>query len=381
MNSSIARSMLPQARRIVVKVGTRLLCTSRGQFNTARMSRIVHDLAGLWREGYEIVLVSSGAIGAGVGRLGLNRVPQTIPEKQAAAAVGQGILMQQYHLLFASEGIVVAQILLTREDITSRERYLNARHTFHTLLRYRALPIVNENDTVAVEEIRFGDNDTLAALVACLIDADLTVLLTDLDGFYTSDPHRDSTGRLISEVAEITPQLEALAGGRGSALATGGMETKLQAAKISMDAGIPLVIASGMQQGVLKKVLSGESVGTFFVPREDRMQARKRWIAFGSPIQGRIIVDQGAAQAIMKKGKSLLPGGVVRVEGAFEAGNVVSVVDTNGKEIARGISNYSAGDLDLIKGKKTHEIKVVLGHKDYDEIIHRDNLTLVLCQN
>jgi len=371
------REALARARRIVVKVGTRLLCGTRGQFNLKRMESLGRDLARLWEAKRRLVLVSSGAIGAGVGRLGLARSPQTLPEKQAAAAVGQGILMQHYETIFAPMGIIVAQVLLTQEDLRDRERYLNARHTFHTLLRYRVVPIVNENDTVAVEEIRFGDNDTLAALVACLIDADLLILLTDLDGFYTADPRKSPDARLISEIHEITPEIEALAGGRGSALATGGMETKLQAAKIATGAGIPMVIASGMRAGILEPLIKGEKVGTLFLPREDRMQARKRWIAFNSPVQGKLYVDRGAANAILKRGKSLLPSGIVRVEGSFETGNVVSVVDTEGKELARGISNYSSGDVDLIKGRKSQDIKTILGYKDYDEVIHRDNLTVV----
>lgn len=376
--SATSRGTLANARRIVVKVGTRLLCGTRGQFNLKRLESLGRDLASLWGEGRELVLVSSGAVGAGVGRLGLSRFPQTMPEKQAAAAVGQGILMQYYENVFTPLGITIAQVLLTQEDLRERKRYLNARHTFYTLFRYRVIPIVNENDTVAVEEIRFGDNDTLAALVACLIDADLLILLTDLDGFFTGDPRKNPDAKLIPEVHEITPEIEELAGGRGSDLATGGMETKLQAARIATGAGIPMVIASGMREGVLNAVVRGEEVGTLFIPREDRMQARKRWIAFSSPVQGKIYVDRGAANAILKRGKSLLPSGVVGVEGDFEMGNVVSVIDPDGREIARGISNYSSADVERIKGRKTQEIKAILGYKDYDEVIHRDNLTVMV---
>jgi glutamate 5-kinase len=244
-------------------------------------------------------------------------------------------------------------------------------------LGFRAVPIVNENDTVAVEEIRFGDNDTLAALVACLADADLLVLLTDLDGYYTADPHKNKGAQLIPEIHAITPEIEAAAGGCGSALATGGMGTKLAAAKIAMQAGIPLVIANGMKEGTLTAVLKGERRGTIFVPLEERMQARKLWIAFGSPVQGRLIVDAGAAGALLKKGKSLLPTGVVGVEGSFAVGNVVSIVDPSAQEIARGISNYDAQALKMIKGHNSREIKEILGYHDYDEVVHRDNLTLI----
>jgi len=376
--AAFQRAKIKQARRIVVKVGTKILCGNKGQIDLQRMESLVDDLAALWDEGRDVILVSSGAIGAGVGRLGLTRRPRTIPEKQAAAAVGQGILMQHYESFFSPRGITVAQVLLTREDINHRERYLNARHTLQTLMRYRVVPIVNENDTVAVEEIRFGDNDTLAALVACLVDADLLVLLTDLDGYYTEDPRHHEGAQLITEIAEITPEIEASAGGRGSDLATGGMETKIQSAKIAMQAGIPLVIASGMEKGTLAAVLRGESVGTLFVPQEDRMQARKLWIAYGSPVQGKVVVDEGAATALLKRGKSLLPSGVVSAEGTFSAGNVISIVDPSGREIARGITNYNSDALQLIKGHKSREIKEILGYHDYDEIVHRDNLTLVI---
>lgn len=371
------RAKLKSARRIVVKVGTKIICGSSGHPDLQRIERLVQDLASLWEEGREVILVSSGSIGAGVGRLGLSNKPRTIPEKQAAAAVGQGILMQHYETYFTPQGVIVAQVLLTREDITNRERYLNARHTLQSLLGFRAVPIVNENDTVAVDEIRFGDNDTLAALVACLVDADLLILLTDLEGYYTDDPNKNMDAELLSEIYKITPEIEAGAGGRGSALATGGMETKLMAAKTTMQAGIPLVIASGMRIGLLQAVLKGDPVGTLFVPQDDRMQARKFWIAFGSPVQGKVFVDDGAADALLNKGKSLLPSGVVRAEGTFTAGNVIGIIDLSGQEIARGISNYSIEELQLIKGHNSREIQNILGYHDYDEVVHRDNLTIV----
>jgi glutamate 5-kinase len=369
------RVALSQARRVVVKLGTGLLCGARGQFNQSRMESLVSDLAWL-RQERQLVLVSSGAIGAGVGRLGLAKRPRTIPEKQAAAAVGQCVLMQQYEHLFSPRDLIVAQVLLTRYDIMDRERYLNARYTFEALLSQGVVPVVNENDTVAVEEIRFGDNDTLAAHVACLVDADLVILLTDQDGFYNQIPSPGRLGELIPEIAEITPEIEALAGGRGSALATGGMETKLQAARIAMSAGISLVIASGLKAGTIQRVMSGDAVGTLFVPDVGRMQSRKHWIAFSSPVQGWIYVDQGAAGAILNKGKSLLPSGILRVEGEFAAGTVVGVADQDGRELGRGISNYSSGAISLIRGHKSAEIKAIIGYHDYDEVIHRDNLAV-----
>jgi glutamate 5-kinase len=288
--------------------------------------------------------------------------------------------MQQYERLFSPRGLMVAQVLLTRYDIMDRERYLNARYTFETLLVQGVVPIVNENDTVAVEEIRFGDNDNLAAHVACLVDADLVILLTDQDGFYNQIPGPDRTGELIPEIAEITPEIKALAGGRGSALSTGGMETKLQAARIAMAAGIPLVIASGLKAGIIQRVLSGDAEGTLFVPDGGRMQSRKHWIAFSSPAQGWIYVDQGAANAILKQGKSLLPSGILRVNGEFAAGSVVGVADEAGCDLGRGISNYSSGAINLIKGHKSSEIRAIIGYHDYDEVIHRDNLAVMAGQ-
>jgi glutamate 5-kinase len=372
-----SRLALAQARRVVVKLGTRLVCGTRGQFNLTRMRSLIGDMAEVHRE-RQLVLVSSGAIGAGAGRLGLARRPRTLPEKQAAAAVGQCILMQQYVSLFAAHDIIVAQVLLTRHDIMDRERYLNARHTIETLLGQGVVPVVNENDTVAVDEIiRFGQNDSLSAHVGCLIDADLILLLTDIDGFYDRDPGKGKGGKLLPEITEITPEIEAAAGNRGSPLSTGGMETKLQAARIAMAAGIPLVIASGLKPGTIQGVLRGEAVGSLFVPCADRMQSRKQWIAFSSPVPGRIHVDQGAAGAILFKGKSLLPGGIVRVEGEFGPGAVVSVIDQEGRELARGISNYSSGEIAQIKGHKSQEIRSILGYHDYDEVIHRDNLVLM----
>lgn len=378
-----SRGALSQARRVVVKLGTRLLCGARGQFNASRMNSLVSDLSWLHRE-RQLVLVSSGAIAAGIGRLGLARRPRTIPEKQAAAAVGQCVLMQEYERLFWPKGIIIAQVLLTRQDIMDRERYLNARYTFETLLGQGVIPVVNENDTVAVEEIRFGENDFLAAHVASLVEADLVILLTDQDGFYSripedgerpANPGKD--GELIAEIGEITPEIEALAGGRGSELSTGGMEAKLQAARITMAAGIPLVIASGMKPGTIQRVLGGDVAGTLFTPGSGRMQSRKHWIAFGSPVQGWVYIDQGAANALLIKGKSLLPSGVLRVEGEFAAGAVVGVADQDGRELGRGISNYSSGAINLIRGRRSGEIGAIIGYHDYDEVIHRNNLTVL----
>jgi len=371
-----ARSSLMGAERIVVKVGTSSLTYGTGKLNLTQMERLVRELADLANQGRQVVLVTSGAIGAGLGRLGFNKKPKTIPEKQAAAAVGQGLLMHMYEKLFSEYGYAVGQVLLTRDDLNSRHRFLNARNTLLTLLQYRAIPVINENDTVAVEEIRVGDNDTLSAMVAGLVDADLLVLLSDIDGLYSGDPRTDASAKIIPVVREISLEIEKLAGGAGSALGIGGMGTKIAAAKIVMNSGIPMVIANGKKAGVLAALLAGEDLGTMFIPKDTRLHTKERWIAFGSPIQGEIYVDDGAAEAIRLTGKSLLPIGITMVEGQFEPGNVVSIKASDGIEIARGMVNYSGEEIMRIKGRKTAEIMDILGHKDYDEVIHRNNLVI-----
>lgn len=362
--------------RLVVKVGSSSLTHQTGKLNLAQLERIVREIADLVNQGKEVVLVTSGAIGAGMGRMGLNGKPKTMPEKQAAAAVGQGLLLHMYEKFFSEYGYTVGQVLLTREDVADRRRYLNARNTLNALLSYSVIPIVNENDTVGVEEIRLGDNDTLAALVAGLVDAELLVLLSDIDGLFTGNPRLSSDAVLIPMVDEITPEIERLAGGVGSILGTGGMGTKIHAARITMNSGIPMVIANGGQEGAVRRLLAGEVMGTIFLPKETRLHARQRWIAFVSDVQGAIRVDDGATAALLQAGKSLLPIGVVQVEGRFEPGNVVSVLNTAGDEIARGIVNYSAEEVRLIRGRKTDEIAEILGCKDYDEVIHRNNLVI-----
>ncbi|MBC7341713.1 MAG: glutamate 5-kinase [Clostridia bacterium] len=367
---------LRQAKRLVIKVGTSSLTYPTGKINLNQMERLVKEMADILNQAREMVLVTSGAVGAGMGRLGWDRHPKTMPEKQAAAAVGQGLLLHMYEKFFSEFGYVVAQVLLTREDLADRKRYLNARHTLMKLLEFGVIPIINENDTIAVEEIRFGDNDTLAALVAGLVDADLLILLTDTGGLYTADPRQDKNAKIIPVIEEITPEIEALAQGKGSRWATGGMVTKIQAAKIAVDSCIPMVIASGFEPWVMADILSGKLKGSLFVPREGKVGSKKRWIAFSSDVAGGIYVDPGAEKAIADGGKSLLPSGIVDVEGDFEAGSVVSIFGASKQEFARGIVNYSSREIGLIKGKKTSEIASILGHKDYDEVIHRDNLCL-----
>lgn len=371
------KSYLQQVKRVVVKVGSSTLTHSNGRLNLQRMEALVRQLADLHNCGLEVILVTSGAVGAGIGKLGLKRRPRTIPEKQAAAAVGQGILLHMYEKLFAEYGQTVAQILLTREDMAHRTRFLNARNALFTLLTMEVIPIINENDAVAVEEIKFGDNDTLSALVASLVEADLLILLSDIAGLYDADPRSHPEARLLSWVEEITPEIEAMAGGAGSSLGTGGMATKIQAARIAVSSGTAMVIADGSRPGVIQSILAGEAVGTWFKPQAHPLQARKRWIAFGQGSKGRLVVDEGAVRALVKGRKSLLASGLVAVEGSFSEGQVVTVVDREGREVARGLVNYSAAELNQIKGLKTDAIEKLLGHKNYDEVIHRDNLVVL----
>lgn len=374
--SQFERAQLRKARRIVVKVGTSTLTHPDGHFNLERMEGLVAQLVEISTGGREVVLVTSGAIGAGMSRLGLEKRPKTIPEKQAVAAVGQGLLMQTYERLFEDRGRNVAQILLTRDDLTHRKRHLNSRNTLHSLWRLGVIPIVNENDTVAVDEIKFGDNDTLAALVASLVGADVLIVLSDVEGLYDRNPQKDKDAVLVRLVHAVTPELEAKAGGPGSDRAIGGMTTKLQAAKIAAAAGIATVLANGSRPDVIKDVLSGAEVGTLFVPQRERMGGRKRWIAFHQYPSGAVQVDAGAGRALAQGGNSLLPIGVTGVQGVFDEGDVVRIVDEHGAEIARGLVNYSSREVEKIVGCATQEIERCLGYKYYDEVVHRDNLVL-----
>src|SRR6267378_119836 len=372
-----ARRQLGRVRRLVVKVGTSLIAEPGTGPDPDRIAALAAEIAGA-RDGREPVLVSSGAIATGMARLALPARPRSIPEKQAAAAVGQSALMWHYEAAFKRHGIPVGQVLLTAQDIGDRARYLNARNTLLALLRFGVLPIVNENDTVAVEEIKVGDNDNLSALVASLIDADLLVLLTDVDGLYTGDPSVNARARKLDTVDAITDEIVGLAHDRADRVSVGGMATKLQAARKAAAAGVPMVIASGLEPGVLRRILDGEPVGTYFAPKADRLGARKRWIAFAVPPQGRLTVDAGALAALTQRGKSLLPSGIVEIEGDFDSGEVVALLGgAGGKEFARGVVNFDAAELRKIRGAKTQEIEHRLGYKSFDEVIHRDNLVIL----
>ncbi len=358
-------------KRIVVKVGSGVLSGGGEGLHAATLRRLATEIAAARAGGAEVVLVSSGAILAGRERLKLEARP-SVQLKQAAAAVGQSRLMRAWETAFARSKITVAQVLLSGDDLRDRGRYLNARNTMLTLLRLGVVPIVNENDTVAVEEIKFGDNDGLSALVAGLVDASLLVLLTDQEGLYSDDPRSNPDARLISEVrAGAAAARTGKAGPKG----TGGMESKVRAASQAAEGGVLAVVANGMKAGTLASVLSGASTGTRFVPEEKPLDKRRQWLAFASKPKGRILVDAGAREALTGKGKSLLASGVKGVSGSFETGDVIGIA-VDGVEFARGLANYGSMDLAKIKGLKTSEIEGVLGSKPSDEVVHRDNLAV-----
>ena len=380
MTQKMVSSVLRDARRIVVKVGSSLVTNEgRGLDETAigewsrQLAALVRGEGGVPRE---VVMVSSGAIAEGMKRLGWTARPQEIHELQAAAAVGQMGLAQMYETKLREQGMGSAQVLLTHADLADRERYLNARSTLLTLLRLGVVPVINENDTVVTDEIKFGDNDTLGALVANLLEADALIILTDQKGLYTADPRKDPTARLIEQATAGDPALEDMAGGAGTQVGTGGMITKVIAAKRAARSGAHTVIANGRETDAILRLADGESVGTLLVSQTQPLAARKQWLADHLQLAGRLTLDAGAVKALTA-GKSLLPIGVVTVEGEFERGSAVACVSPEGQEIARGLSNYGSGEARLIARKSTGEIEELLGYVDEPEIIHRDNLILL----
>ena len=378
LNNEASREALKKAKRIVIKVGTSTITYANGKRNFSQIDRLAREISDLQNQGKEMILVTSGAVAVGVDRMGLPGKPKTIPGKQAAAAVGQGVLMHTYEKFFADYGQIVAQVLITKTEAIDRHRYTNTRKTCMELMRQRVIPIVNENDVVALDELKIGDNDNMSALVAGIVDADLVIILSDVDGLYTANPQTHPDAVIVPEVAEITPEIEASAGGVGSARGTGGMATKIQAAKAATSSGIHLVIASGTEKNAITRVLQGEELGTLFVSRENRLQFRKRWLAFGAKIAGSIVVDDGCAKAIRKAGGcSILPAGVFAVQGEFLPGSTVSVIDKDAHELARGLVHYSSAELEQIKGCNSGEIANILGHKNFDEVIHRDDLVIL----
>jgi glutamate 5-kinase len=366
-----------RADPVVVKVGTNVLADRAGALDRGRMRALTDQLARLRAGGRRVALVSSGAIGAGVGRLGLGRRPVDLPHLQACAAVGQCALMQAYQECLTPHGVHAAQILLTASDFDHRVRYLNARHTILTLFEYGCLPVINENDTVSVAEIKFGDNDHLAAMVANLLQAPLLVLLTNVDGLFTADPREDLGARLVPIVPHIDRSVTEMATPTKSELGTGGMRSKLRAARLATAAGGAVVMANGSVDGVLDAVFAGEEIGTLFLPHREALSARRRWLGLTARPQGTLRLDDGARRAVERDGRSLLPVGVVAIDGIFGKGDVVSLCGGDGIEFARGLTNYSSADADRIRGLSTEQIARAVGKVPYVEIVHRDNLAVV----
>ena len=357
-----ARDRLRDARRIVVKVGTSTLTHPSGGMNLHRIEHLVRELIDEANQGKEVLLVSSGAIAAGMNTLGLKERPAGVPERQALAAIGQGALLHIYEKFFHEYGRTMAQVLLTKEN---------------ALLGMNVIPVINENDAVAVDEIKIGDNDNLSAVVAALVDADALIILSDIDGVYTANPRTDAAACLISEIPEITPETERLAGGAGSAQGTGGMQTKIEAAKIAQNAGVTMVIARGDEDGIIRGILRGEEIGTLFPAREAHLRIRKSWLAFGKKLAGEIVVDAGCIDA-MRRGASILAVGVTDVYGAFSAGDTVRVLSLAGQEVARGIAAYDAADIARLMGHQTADFQTLVEGASHEEIIHRDNMVLMV---
>ena len=374
---NLRKSYLGKSRRVVVKVGSAVLTGENG-LNLEVMENLAQEVSFLVKSGKEVILVSSGAVAAGKKRLGLQIDKQLgLKEKQGAAATGQSSLMRSYEDIFDRLGYKVAQVLLTHDDLSNRNRYLNVRNTILTLLEWNVIPIINENDTVSVEELRFGDNDTLGALITNLIEADLFICLTDVDGLYTGNPNEDTEAKPVHTVVKVDKKVKAMAGNVVGALGTGGMQSKIHAAHMVSARGGSSFIGSGRANAILQKLYGCEAVGTFFLPQAEKMQSRKHWIAYVLRPKGDLVLDQGACKALVKGGKSLLPSGIIEVRGNFKVGAPVQCLDEKGKVIATGLSNYSADDLSKIKGINSLQIEKVLGYKDSDEVIHRDNLVIL----
>lgn len=370
------RSGFSALRRVVVKIGSSLLTDSGRGLNQTAISGWVEQLAGFRNAGVDVVLVSSGSVAEGMCRLGWTSRPQSIHQLQAAASVGQMGLIQAYESNFQRFSLHTAQVLLTHEDLSDRRRYLNARSTLLTLLGYNVIPVINENDVVATDEIRFGDNDTLAALVANLIEAELMIILTDRDGIYESDPGLNPEARFVDQIGISDPSLPAMAGISQSGLGRGGMVTKIRAASLAARSGCATVIAGGAAPAILQRIVAGENTGTFLVPDIEPMVARKRWLAGQLQVRGTLVLDDGAVDVLRGSGRSLLPVGVVSVKGDFLRGELVACVDSADREIARGLVNYAADEADRIKRQPSSSIKSLLGYMGEPELIHRDNLVL-----
>jgi glutamate 5-kinase len=378
MIDPVRQEVIALSHTVVVKVGTNVLTSSEGTLDPDRLQGLADQVERIRRTGRKVALVSSGAIGAGIGRLGLGRRPTDLRYLQACAAVGQGFLMRAYEECLARHGTRTAQILLTAGDFDNRTRYLNARNTILALFEWNCLPIINENDTVSVAEIRFGDNDHLAAMVTNLLQAPLLILLTVVNGLYATDPATDPAAAPLATVPAIDSTIIAMAAGSRSSLGTGGMHSKLRAARLATAAGESVIVANGTQPSILDAILAGEPVGTLFLPHGGTVPAWKRWLGYTARPKGRLVVDAGARRAVQDQGRSLLPIGVVQVIGSFGKGDVVALADAGGVEFARGLTNYSAADAGRICGLRSEQLGEVLGTVQYEEVVHRDNLVVTV---
>ena len=389
MHKDVRKEILKGLKRVVIKVGSSIITKREkrnnewaNELNANNVGVLAQTIRQIVDRNCEVVLVSSGAIMAGRERLDLHRADLSIPEKQACAAIGQSYLMHTYEKKFEKEGIKVAQILLGHDDLRNRKRFLNAKHTLEALLDHKVIPIINENDSVTIDEIKIGDNDTLSATVACLLNAQLLIILSDVDGLFSRDPSSkmregDAPMKIIEHVDCITKKIEKLAGGSKSKVTVGGMYTKILAAKQTMSFGIPTLIVNGFDNSIAEKIYKGKSVGTLFWAGREKIKKRKHWIAHTLKPSGNITIDSGAEKAILSRGKSLLPAGVIKVEGKFEFGNAVRILGEDGKEIARGLVNYNFRDLGTIMGMRTSAVRNIFGKNFYNEVIHRDDLTLL----
>ncbi len=371
------REQIKDAKRIVVKVGTSTLLHPNGKINLYRIEHLVRELSDLASQGKEVVLVTSGAIGVGMVRMGLEKRPDSIQERQALASIGQVLLMHLYDKFFTEYGQIAGQVLLTKENFANHSQYINGRNTIMTMLQKGMIPVINENDAVTIAEVKIGDNDTLSATVAAMVDADVLIILSDIDGVYDANPQTNPDAKLLREIKEITQAVEQLAGGAGSNVGTGGMATKIEAAKIATAAGVTMFIASGSQNGVVRDILQGEDYGTVFPPKPAHLRARKGWLAFGRRLSGVLFVDKGCVKAL-KAGSSLLAAGITGTEGDYLAGSTVRVLTGDYQEIARGTINYDAAVVEKLKGRKTCDFASLIEGEIHEEVIHRDNMVLMI---
>ncbi len=371
------KALISRVKRVVIKIGSSVLTNEYGELSEGVFGQIAKEVSGMKSRGIEPILVSSGAIAAGMKKLRLGDKPRDISMKQAIAACGQSTLIWYYEKAFSEFGERVAQILLTHDGLSVRKRFLNARKTLFTLLKMGVIPVINENDTVAVEEIMFGDNDNLAALVTSLVEADLLILLSDIDGLYDKNPRNHADAELISVIEEIDERVEEIAGETLGKTTTGGMRTKIEASRTAAAFGVPTIISNGKKPNSLSEIFSGKETGTLFLPAKERIKGRKHWIAFTLKPVGEVVIDEGAKRAISSSGKSLLPAGVKAVRGVFDLGELIRCVDERGTEVARGLTSYDSDEIRRIVGAKTSEIEKILGYKYGDEIIHRDDLVII----